>query len=101
MNFFKAREATHLHYQECYLDLEIVKVSEVSQTEKGKYHMLLLIWGILKKKKIGYKRTYLQKGNRVTDIENNLWLPREKVGGDKLGDWDWHIYTTIIYKRNT
>lgn len=55
----------------------------------------------LKKKKIGYKRTYLQKGNRVTDIENNLWLPREKVGGDKLGDWDWHIYTTIIYKRNT
>ena len=54
----------------------------------------------LKKKKIGYKWTYLQKGNRVTDIENNLWLPREKVGGDKLGDWDWHIYTTIIYKRN-
>ena len=28
------------------MDLEIVILSEVSQTEKGKYHMILLICGI-------------------------------------------------------
>ena len=47
--------------------------------------------GNLKK---GYKWTYLQNRNRVTE---NLWLPRMKGRGrDKLGDWDWHIHT--IYK---
>ena len=31
------------------MDLEIVILSEVSQTEKDKYHMILLICGIHKK----------------------------------------------------
>ena len=35
-----------------WMDLEIVMLSEVSQTEKEKYHMILLMWRILKK---GYK----------------------------------------------
>ena len=29
-----------------WMDLEIVILSEVSQTEKGKYHLILLICGI-------------------------------------------------------
>ena len=29
-----------------WMDLEIVILNEVSQTEKGKYHMILLICGI-------------------------------------------------------
>ena len=33
-----------------WMDLEIVILSEVSQTEKDKYHMMSLICGILKKK---------------------------------------------------
>ena len=32
-----------------WMDLEIIILSEVSQTEKDKYHMILLICGILKK----------------------------------------------------
>ena len=32
-----------------WMDLEIVIPSEVSQTQKDKYHMILLICGILKK----------------------------------------------------
>ena len=32
-----------------WLDLEIVILSDVSQTEKGKYHMISLTCGILKK----------------------------------------------------
>ena len=31
-----------------WMDLDIVILSEVSQTEKGKYHMISLICGILK-----------------------------------------------------
>ena len=33
-----------------WMDLEIVTLSEVSQTQKDKYHLILLICGILKKK---------------------------------------------------
>ena len=32
-----------------WMDLEIVTLSEVSQTEKDKYHMISLICGIFKK----------------------------------------------------
>ena len=32
-----------------WLDLEIVILSEVSQTEKDKYHIILLVFGIQKK----------------------------------------------------
>ena len=40
-----------------------------NQTKKDKYHMISLIFGILKK---WYKCTYLQNRNRVTDVENKL-----------------------------
>ena len=33
-----------------WMELEIIMLSEVSQTEKDKYHMILLIGGIQKKK---------------------------------------------------
>ena len=35
--------------------------------------------------------------NRVTNVENKLMVTRrEKRGKNKLGDWDWHAYTTIL-----
>ena len=33
------------------MDLDIIILSEVSQKEKNKYHMILLICGIIKKEK--------------------------------------------------
>ena len=53
------------------MDLEIIILSEVSQTEKGKYHMISLICGI-------------KNRNKLTDIEN-LWLPKGKGPENKLG----------------
>ena len=47
-----------------WINLESTILSEVSQTEKDKYHMLSLICGIKK----WYKWTYLQNRNRVTDV---------------------------------
>ena len=52
------------------MDLKVVMLNEVSQTEKDKYHMIELICGMKKK----YKWTYLQ--NRVTDVENKLMFTR-------------------------
>ena len=31
------------------MDLEIVILSEISQTQKDKYHMILLVWNLKKK----------------------------------------------------
>ena len=43
-----------------------------------------------------YKWTYLQNRNRVTDVKNKLMVTKgERGGGNKLRDWDWHIYITI------
>ena len=42
------------------------------------------------------KWTYLQNGNRLTDLENKFMVTRqERLGRDKLGGWDYHIHTTI------
>ena len=52
-------------------DLEIIILSEVSQTKKGKYHMISLTGGIFKKdtNELIYK----------TEIDSkNLWLPKGK-----------------------
>ena len=54
------------------MDLEIIIPTEVSQTEKDKYHRASFICRILKKKKKGHKWTYLQNRNRPTDIKSKL-----------------------------
>ena len=65
--------------------------TEWSKTEKDKHHMISLICGL----KNWYKWTYFQN-RRVTDVENKLMVTKGKGGGrGKLGDWDWHIHTTI------
>ena len=52
-----------------------------------------------------YKWIYLQNRNRLTDLENKLMVTKEERcqqsdgGRDKLGVWDWHIYTTIFKIR--
>ena len=66
------------------MDLDIIILSEVSQTEKDKDHVISLICGILKNdtNELVYKtETYLQTQKA------NLWLPKRKRG-DKLGDWN-------------
>ena len=42
---------------------------------------------MLNLKSKGYKRTYLQNRNTVTDIETNLWLP----GVSREGGISWNI----------
>ena len=60
-----------------WMDLEIVILSEVSQTEKDKYHMISLIHGILK----NGTNEFIYKTNRLIDVENKLMVTKDKAGG--------------------
>ena len=46
--------------------------------------MIPLICGILR----NGTNELIYQTQRVTDIENNLMVTRERRGRDKLGDWD-------------
>ena len=62
-----------------WMDLEIIILSEVSQKEKDKYHMISLICGIWKKR---YKWTYLQNRNRPKDTGNKLMVTKGEGCGE-------------------
>ena len=51
------------------------------------------MWNLKK----GYKCTYLQNRNRVTDVENKLMVTGGMGKGmrEKLEDWDWHTHYYI------
>ena len=65
-----------------WMDLEIIILSEVSQI---KIYMILLICGIYKNDT--NELIYETEINLQTQ-KTNLWLPKEKCGGDKLRVWD-------------
>ena len=50
----------------------------LSKSEKDKYYMVSLT-----ESKILHRWTYPQNRNKLTDIENNLWLPRGRDEGGK------------------
>ena len=56
-------------------DWKIIKLSEVSQTKKNKYHMILLTCEILKN---DTSNLFTKQKLR---LKKQTWLPREKVGG--------------------
>ena len=62
-----------------WIDLEIVIQSEVSQTEKDKYHMISLICEILKNdtNELIYKIEIDSQTQKT-----NLWLPKGKGEGE-------------------
>ena len=74
------------------MDLEIIILSEVSQTEKDKYHIAYM-WNLKK----WYKWTYLQNRDRVTDVENKLMVTG---GKGEVINWEIGIdvYTLLYIK---
>ena len=82
------------------MDLEIVILSEISQISYGERQIsygYAYMWNLKK----WYKWTYLQDRNRVIDVENKLMVTKgERESRDKLGDWDWHVHTTIYKTDN-
>ena len=82
-----------LPFPATWMDLEIIILREVSQRETN------IIWyACIRSLKIWYKWTYLQKRNRVTDLENELVVTSGEGlrVRDRLGLWDWHMHTAIF-----
>ena len=65
------------------MDLEIIILSEVSQTEEDKNHMILLICGSKKNSQIN-----LQNKNKLIDIENELMAIKGEEG---VINWEYGI----------
>ena len=61
-----------------------------SGREKQISYNIVYMWNLEK----WYQWVYLQSRNRETDVENGH-MDMGEGRGDELGDWDWHIYTTI------
>ena len=62
-----------------WMDLDIIILSEASQTEKDKYHMISFICGILKND----TNELIYKTEIDSQIQKtNLWLPKGKGGGE-------------------
>ena len=65
-----------------WMDLEIVILCEVIQTDNDKYHDIAYLWNLKNVQKNLYSKQI------VTDVENKLMLAWVEMGRDKLGDWD-------------
>ena len=86
MEYYSAiKENEIMQLAATWMDLEIVILSEVSQTEKDKYHMISLICGIYKK---GTNELMYKTETELQMQKSNLWLPGVRGGRDKLEDWD-------------
>ena len=67
-----------------------------SERENQISYINTYIWNLEK----WYRWSYLQNRNRDTDIESKRMDTEGEMGGwDEMGDWDWHIHTTM-YKRD-
>ena len=69
-------------FETTWTQLEILILSEVSQKEEDKYHMISLMWNL----KHGMNETkHLQNRNRLTDREQTCGCQR--AGGRKWDRW--------------
>ena len=57
MEYYKALKKKILPFETTQMDLEGIILSEISQLEKDKYHMILFMCGIWKTKQIKQKQT--------------------------------------------
>ena len=74
MEYYSATKKNEIMpFAATWMDLEIILLSEVSQTEKDKYHMISLICGILKKNDTS---EFIYKTNRLIDLENKFMVTR-------------------------
>ena len=80
-----------------WMDLEIIILSEVSQTEKDKYHMISLV--CVESKKMIQINLYTKHIDPKTQ-KTNLWLPEGKGGGMNQ-EFGINLYKLLYIKQIT
>ena len=82
MEYYSTIKKTEIRpFEATWMDLKIIIVSEVSQSEKDKYNMVSFTCGI--------KNDASELMKQIdSDVENKQVYQREKWKRDKLGVWD-------------
>ena len=87
MEFYLALKKNEIMpFAATWMDLEIIILSRVSQTEKDKYHMISLICGI--KNMIQMNFSTKQKSTHKHGKQTYNYQRERRGGLDKLGYWD-------------
>ena len=76
------------------MDLEIIILSEVSQKERDKYHIISLTRGHNNTKELLFKT-----GKDSYTQRTDLWLPRERAGWGRI-DWEFGLANANYYIQN-
>ena len=63
-----------------WMEIEGIRLSEISQSEKENYHMISLIWN-LRNKTDEHRKNRGKPRNRLLTIENKLRVAGGEVGG--------------------
>ena len=84
MEYYSAiKENENLPFVTTWMNHEGIMLSEISHTEKDKYHMISFIYGTLKLKKF-------LNNKKITNLymqRTNWWLPKERGRGvGKMGE---------------
>ena len=66
------------------IQLKILILSEVSQKQKDKYHMISYIWNLI----IWHKRTYLKKRNKLMDRHGEKTCGCQGAEGGSGKNWE-------------
>ena len=100
MEYYSAIKNEIMPFGKIWMDLEIVKLSEVSQTGKEKYDMTSLIWNL--KRNDTNKLTYKTEADSQT-WRRNFWLPgwKGEMGEGLVRESGMHMYTLLCLKRIT
>ena len=85
MEYYSAiKENEIMPFAATWMDLEIVILSEVSQTEKDKYHIILYV----ESKKMVQMNLFTKQKQSHKCRKQTYGYQRGKGRSDKLGDWD-------------
>ena len=89
MEYYSAMKKNEtMPFAATWMGLEVIILSEVSQKEKNKYHMISLMWNLIFLNDINELIYKTETHSQI--LKTNLWLPKGKGEGwrDKLGAWE-------------
>jgi len=70
-----------LPFATTWIELEGIMLSEISQSEKDKYHTISLMWNLRNKTKAQRKKRERERQTRRQTMKNKLIVTRGEVGG--------------------
>ena len=84
MEYYSVTRRSKMPFAATWIELETLKLNEVSQKEKDQYHMIPLIWNLIH----GTNEPIYRKETNSWTWRPDLWLPRWRGREwDEQGVW--------------